>query len=255
MKIIIDTSKASVLIENDAERRELPLFSPEAFSAIERQWMRVGWALDYYHRFLWMGIPILQLPEDLIRLQEAFYLVRPDFVVETGVFCGGSLLFAASICEALRKGRVIGVEKELRDDARQTMATHPLASRISIIEGDSAAPETLQAVRALLGEGDKSVLVVLDSDHSAAHVARELEAYAPLVTPGSCMVVEDGVMKDLADVPGGHPTWVEDNPITAVDAFIKRHPEFRREEARTPYNRSSISISATYWPGGWLWKQ
>jgi cephalosporin hydroxylase len=98
-------------------------------------------------------------------------------------------------------------------------------------------------------------MVILDSNHSAEHVAKELEAYAPLVTPGACLIVEDAVMKDLADVPGGDPSWSWDNPGTAIEDFVKRHPEFRREEASTPYNRSVIRDSATYWPGGWLWRK
>ncbi|HEX4232324.1 MAG TPA: CmcI family methyltransferase [Bryobacteraceae bacterium] len=251
MKITIDTNLAKLFVEDGDKRNETPLFSPEAFAEISRQWMRIGWSLDYYHRFHWMGVPVLQLPEDLVRLQEAFYRIRPDFVVETGIFGGGSLLFAASLFGAMGHGHVIGVEKDLRDDARETLSTHPLARRITAIEGDSIAPETLQAVRALTGSG--TVMVVLDSNHSAGHVAKELEAYAPLVTPGSCLVVEDAVMKDLADVPGGDPSW--DNPGTAIEDFAKRHPEFQREEASTPYNRSVIRDSATYWPGGWLWRK
>lgn len=215
--------------------------------------MRVGWSLNYYHRFQWMGVPILQLPEDLIRLQEVFYRVRPDFVIETGIFCGGSLLFAASIFEAMGHGHVIGVEKELREDARNTLSSHPLARRITAIEGDSAAAQTVQKVRGVAAGG--TIMVILDSNHSAGHVAKELEAYAPFVTPGSCMVVEDAVMKDLSDVPGGDPSWLWDNPGTAVEDFIKRHPEFRREEAAMPYNGSAIRETATYWPGGRLWKQ
>lgn len=253
MKITVDTERNLVILE-DQVKRELSMFSPEGFAALSHQWMKVGWALSYYHRFLWMGVPILQLPEDLIRLQEVLYSVRPDVVIETGIFCGGSLLFAASLFEAIRKGRVIGIEKELRDDARQTLATHPLAKRITAIEGDSAAPSTVERVRGFIEQND-SVLVVLDSDHSASHVARELEAYAPLVTPGSCILVEDAVMKDLADVPGGDPSWNWNHPGTAIDEFLARHPEFHREDARPQYNGSKIDQSATYWPGGWLWKR
>lgn len=151
MKITIDASLSRLFIDDGAGSKDFPLFSPEAFAEISRQWMRIGWSLDYYHRFQWMGVPVLQLPEDLVRLQEVFYRVRPDFVVETGIFCGGSLLFAASLFEAMGHGHVIGVEKDLRDDARETLSTHPLARRITAIEGDSAALETLQAVRALTG--------------------------------------------------------------------------------------------------------
>lgn len=253
MKIVIDLdAKTTTTQQGDVEAVH-SLYSPESFALLSRHWMRVGWSLAYYHRFQWMGLPILQLPEDLIRLQEVLFRLRPDVIVETGIFGGGSLLFAASICEALGNGRVIGIEKYLRDDTRNALSAHRLAHRFSVIEGDSAAPETVQAVRQLIKPTD-SVFVILDSDHSTNHVLRELEAYGPLVTPGSCLLAEDAVMKDLADLPRADASWSVDNPGTAIDQFMGTHPEFRREAPQLPFNESSISYSATFWPGGWLWK-
>jgi cephalosporin hydroxylase len=89
-------------------------------------------------------------------------------------------------------------------------------------------------------------MVILDSDHTRQHVARELEAWAPFITPGFCMIAADGVMRDLADVPGGDPAWLHDNPATAAREFLAAHPEF---ELRQPDSWT------TYFPDAWLWRK
>ena len=251
MKLTIDTDARTVELEEAGARHTLPLFSREAFEAISRQWVRTGWALDYFHTFTWLGRPILQLPEDLVRFQEVFYRLRPDVIVETGVFNGGSQLFHASLAETVGKGRVIGIDIEIDEGTRWSLETHLLKDRIRLIEGDSAAPEIVAQVRALIQPGE-SVMVVLDSDHSRAHVARELEAYAPLVTPGSYIIATDGIMRDLSDVPHGQPHWTHDNPAAAATDFLAHHPEFEREQPAWPHNRSTLATNITYWPDGWL---
>ena len=98
--------------------------------------------------------------------------------------------------------------------------------------------------------------MILDSDHTCAHVTLELKAYAPLVTPGSCIIAADGIMRELADVPGGEPGWVEDSPATAARHFVAAHPEF---EIRPPTWRvnagGKLRENITYWPHGWLWRK
>ena len=255
MKILID-SETQVLTISDREKEStVPLYDPAAFAVLSSQWTRVAWSLKYYHTYQWMGVPILQLPEDLIRLQEVIFRLQPDLIIETGVFCGGSLVFAASLCESIGKGRVIGIERDLRDDARQYLASHRLASRISVIEGDSTAPEVIAALQRQWNPAEK-VLVILDSDHSAQHVEKELGVYAPFVTAGSCLIVEDAVMKDLIDVPGGDPSWNWDNPGPAVDDFLSKHPEFYRLSPSLETADSPIKLpSPTFWPNGWLWRR
>jgi cephalosporin hydroxylase len=230
------------------------LYSREAFEALSREWVRIGWALRYYHTFTWCGQPVLQLPEDLVRWQEVVASLRPDVVIETGIHLGGSLLFHATLCEVLGNGRVIGIDREVSAGTRKALTGHRLSHRIAIVEGDSTSPVTMGAVRDLVGK-DESVMVILDSDHSCQHVAHELEAYAPLVTPGSCIVVADGIMCDLADVPGGEAGWTEDNPATAARHFLAAHPEFVMREPEWRVNSSPLRSNITYWPHGWLWKE
>jgi cephalosporin hydroxylase len=244
MKLTIDTDAGVLSTETSGS---IPLYSTEAFEIISREWVRIGWASNYYFSLSWFGRPILQLPDDLVRLQEVVYDVQPDVILECGIYHGGSLLFHASLCEAMGKGRVIGIDKHIAPDTRTAIEQHRLAHRIEMIEGDSVAPETVAKVNRCVRAGE-TVLAILDSHHSKEHVAGELAAYAPLVTPGSCIIAADGVMRDLTDVPGGDPSWSWDNPAAAALEFVAAHPEFEMRPPRGPRN-------ITYWPDAWLWRK
>ena len=254
MKLIIDTDSGVLTTEKYGIFEDLPLYSREAFERISREWVRTGWAVNYYFTMSWFGRPVLQLPEDLIRLQEVVYALKPDVIVESGIHSGGSLLFHATLCEALGQGRVIGIDKHIAADTRDAIAQHRLAHRIETVEGDSIAPATVEKVYSRVQAGER-VLVILDSHHSKDHVAAELRAYAPLVTPGSCIVAADGIMRDLTDVPGGDPDWAWDNPAAAALEFAAEHAEFEMRQPKWPFNRSELERNITYWPDGWLWRK
>src|SRR5665213_3593766 len=147
MKLVIDTVEATLTRVDQGNATTLPLYSKQAFEALSLEWVRVGWSLKYYHNFSWLGMPILQLPEDMIRLQEVIYRVRPKLIIETGVFRGGSLLFHASLLQMLDGGHVIGIEYAPCDDVRTALAAHPLAPHISLIEGDSAGASVVEKVK------------------------------------------------------------------------------------------------------------
>ena len=134
---------------------------------------------------------------------------------------------------------------------RRAIETHELASYITLIEGDSAAPDVVDRARGFLRPGDK-VLVILDSNHTKAHVAKELEAYAPLVTPGSYIVATDGIMGLVHDTPRGRPEWASDNPTQAASEFAARHSDFVLEEPKWRFNESELDRTITAWPGAWL---
>ncbi len=245
MKIILDTAARTLTTVDGEKQRSCDLYSTDAFAAVSLQWVRMGWSLGYYNNFTWMGHPVLQLPEDLIHLQEVIYRVRPDVIVETGVFRGGSLMFHATLCQALGKGRVIGIDNLIERGVHDAITQHLLASRITLVEGDSTSREVVGAVAGMIHPGE-SVLVILDSCHAKDHVARELECYSRFVTPGSYIIAADGIMAQLTDVPGGQPEWVSDNPLAAANEFAARHPEFRRQSPARPFT------GVTYWPGAWL---
>jgi cephalosporin hydroxylase len=190
----------------------------------------------------------------MIRAQEVIYRVQPDVIIETGVAHGGSLVYYASLCKAIGKGRIIGVDIEIRPHNRQAINAHPLFPLITLVEGDATAPETVRQVQALVKPGER-VLVFLDSCHTKQHVLAELAAYHDLVSPGSYIVATDGIMKDLHDVPRGNPEWDKDNPTAAAAEFAAKHPEFEIEQPAWPFNESKLSHNVTHWPGAWLRKK
>ncbi|MCP8940108.1 cephalosporin hydroxylase family protein [Alsobacter sp. SYSU M60028] len=247
MRVNIDTERR-VLELGD---RTLELYSDEAFHVLSDLWVKVGWNQKYSYSFAWLGVPVIQMPEDMIRYQEAVAALRPDVIVETGVAHGGSAIYSASLCRLLGKGRVIAIDIEIRPANRARIESHPLSDLITLIEGSSTAPEVLDKVRSLIAPGE-TVMVVLDSDHSYKHVAEELELYAPLVTPGSWIVATDGVMKDLADTPRGRKEWTSDNPTQAARDFAARHPEFSHEQPPRVFNEGTFQGDISHWPEAWL---
>jgi cephalosporin hydroxylase len=251
MRIEIDTDKQSLLIDEGGSRREVGLYSPEAFSVLSRHWVRVGWALKYSYAFTWLGRPVIQMPEDLLRIQEAIWEIRPDVIMETGVAHGGSLIFYASLCKALGHGRVVGIDIEIRPHNRQAITAHELSPYITLIEGSSIDPQVVRSAASLVRPGDR-VLVLLDSCHTKAHVLAELEAYHPLVSAGSYIIATDGIMRDLHDVPRGRPDWEWDHPSAAAVEFSTHHPEFVLQSPKRPFDESLQSVEVTHWPDAWL---
>ena len=251
MKFVIDTTARTLTTQDDAAEKTLSLYSKEAFETLSLQWVRTGWSLGYYHTFSWFGLPVLQLPEDLVRVQEIIYRLRPQVIVETGVFRGGSVLFYASLLEAMGTGRVIAIDIHIPTEVRANIEAHPLSKRVTLLETSSVDPATAAQVKELIG-GAAPVLVLLDSDHSRKHVAAELELYFAMVTPGSYLVAADGITKDLADVPGGFGEWYTDNPFEAAREFAARHPEFSQTQPVWPHRQSVLTENVTYWPSGWF---
>jgi len=254
MKIQIDTDRQE-LIQTAACGKEarLPLYSPQAYEIISDIWLKVEWSQKYSYTFTWLGRPLIQLPADVIRIQEVIYQIKPTLIIETGVAHGGSLIFYASLFKAMgmESGRIVGVDIEIRSKNREAIESHELSSLITLVEGNSIATKTVNKVKALVKPNDK-VLVILDSCHSKSHVAAELESYHRLVTSGSYIIATDGCMKDLHDVPGGYPNWKYDHPTAAAAEFAKSHPEFELGDPAWPFNESKLIKNLTHWPGAFL---
>jgi len=254
MRLIIDTAKKKLIQEIEGHRRAMGLYTKEAFELLSELWLKVGWNEKYAYSFTWMGRPLIQLPEDMVRIQEVIYRVKPDVVIETGIAHGGSLVFYASLCRAIGKGRVIGVDIEIRPHNRRAIEAHQLAPLITLIEGSSTAPDVVDRVKSCV-KPREVVMVILDSNHSKQHVLDELASYCDLVTPGSYIIAADGIMKELHDLPRGKPEWLWDNPSDAAAEFVEEHPEFILEQPAWPFNESELSENVTYWPGAWLRKR
>jgi cephalosporin hydroxylase len=234
----------SVSIRVGGELREVDIYSEEGFRLLSDLWTRSGWQHKVSYEVTWLGMRIIQLPEDILMMQELIYKLRPDVVIETGVAHGGTAVFYASMLELIGKGRVVSVDIDIRKHNRVAIEAHPMSQRITLIEGDAVAPATVAKVRDLVASSE-TVLLALDSNHTREHVAKELEAYSRLVTPGSYVVVFDSVLDRLEDAPSFKDEWRGGSVARAIEDFLATHPEF---EVDPSYNR----LGATYCPNGFL---
>jgi cephalosporin hydroxylase len=225
--------------------------SPEAFRLISKAWLRSGWDAKYVYGFSWMGRPIIQLPEDLLRIQELIYRIAPDVLIETGIAHGGSLIYYASLFAAMGKGRVVGVDIEIRPHNRRAIEAHEMAGRISMIEGSSVDETVVAQVRRHIHAGERA-LVVLDSNHSRNHVLHELRAYSAFVPVDSYIIACDGIMQDVVGAPRSSPEWATDNPQFAVQDFLAERDDFVLEEPEFTFNEGAIQERVTYWPRAFL---
>ncbi len=201
--------------------------SDAVFKELAREWMRQSVLKKYTYNFKWLGRPIIQMPQDIIGLQEIIWEVKPDLIIETGIAHGGSLIFSASMLALLGgDGKVLGIDIDIRRHNREEIEQHPLAKRIEMIEGSSVDDETAQKVYEFAADYEH-IMVILDSNHTHAHVKAELEIYSPLVSVGSYLVVFDTFIEDMP--PGLYPDrpWnVGDNPKTAVFEFLAENDNF-----------------------------
>jgi len=248
---IIDEATETVTVRDDEGERVFALASPEAFAAASDAWLRVGWDTKHVYSFTWMGRPIIQLPDDMVRLQEVIWTLKPDVLVETGIAHGGSLIFYASLFEAMGHGRVIGVDIEIRPHNRAAIEAHPMFRRIRMLEGSSVAPDMVETVKAEIAPQER-VLVVLDSNHSHDHVLAELRAYAPLVPVGGYVVATDGIMGRLVGAPRSQPDWTWNNPERAAQDFVAEDARFVIEEPAWLFNEGATRERVTYWPGAFV---
>lgn len=249
--IQIDLEKGQICVKENDTLKEYALDSPEAFALLSKAWLRCGWDNKYVYSFSWLGRPIIQLPEDLMRIQEIIYRIQPDVIVETGVAHGGSLIFYASLCQAIGKGRVIGVDVEIRPHNRKALQEHPLFPFITLIEGSSIDADIVESVKRLI-RPDEKVLVLLDSCHHYEHVLAELVAYSPLISIGSYIVAMDGIMEEVVGAPRTQPEWKWSNPKKAAQDFVNAHPNFAIEEPPFLFNEGNIRERVTYWPSGYI---
>lgn len=205
-------------------------------------WVEATSPHRYTYHFSCMGRPLIQFPQDMVAVQELVWKIRPDLIIETGIAHGGSLVMSASLlamldyCDAIESGkpldpkttrrRVLGIDIDIRSHNRAAIEAHPMSHRIDMIEGSAIAPEVIAQVREI-SAGYERVLVLLDSNHTHEHVLAELEAYAPLVSPGSYCIVFDTLIEDMpADMFADRPWGKGNNPKTAVHEYLKRDDRF-----------------------------
>ena len=236
--------KANSNISSDliAERREglERRRQDKLFSKISREWMIAANDARYEYQFDWLGRPIIQLPQDLVALQELYWSVKPDLVVETGIAHGGSLVFNASMLTLLdimdgqdpreSKRRAIGVDIDIRDHNKKEIDNHGLRFKIDMVEGSSVDKNVIESVKSKVRANDR-VMVILDSNHEHDHVYQELIAYAELVSVGSYCVVLDTSIEYLRPDSFPNREWgIGNNPKTAVDEWLMTNSNFEIDD-------------------------
>jgi cephalosporin hydroxylase len=203
----------------------------------------------YSYLWSWLGVPIIQLPADVLAMQEVTWRTQPDVIIETGVARGGSVIFLASLLSIIGKGKVIGVDIDIRAHNRDTIDEHPQAIRITLIQGSSIAPGIVDRVKAEIPT-DATVMVLLDSDHSRDHVLAELRAYAPLVSLGHYLVCADTILgfltPDQTPVDRSKVLYRGDEPLSALRTFLAEDDRF---EVDPEINGKLILASS---PGGYV---
>ena len=238
MKNYIAQAGATLTLANGSDSTTVDLYSRDGLDMLSNLWVKAAAEHRLMYEVAWLGRPVIQFPTDIVVMQELLWGLKPDVVIETGVAHGGSLILSASILELIGKGTVVGVDIEIRAHNRSAIEAHPMSKRIKLIEGSSTADETFAKVKEAVA-GAKTVAVFLDSNHTEAHVLKELEMYAELVTPGSYIVAHDGAQAWVWDIPHGKPEWKEDHPIGAIDKFLASSSSFTVDETRTRFGITS----------------
>jgi len=199
---------------------------------------------DYVYNFFWLGVPIIQIPQDVQALQEIIWEVKPDLIIETGIAWGGTLMFSASMlavleaCEVIDKGHVLGIDIDIRAHNEANIKAHPISKKITMLEGSSIDEDIIRRVKKF-AKDYKRIMVCLDSNHTHDHVLAELEAYAPLVSPGSYCVVGDTIIEDAPEAMVSKRPWGKGNsPKSAVWAYLRK----LKSEGRTAVDGKTLKF-------------
>lgn len=201
---------------------------------------------DYSYLWNWLGVPVIQMPADIVAMQEVIWATRPQLIIETGIARGGSLILYASILQLIGDGEVLGIDVDIRAHNRSVIEAHPMRSRIRMIEGSSVDPSTVERVREE-ASGLERVMVVLDSNHAHDHVLSELRGYGPMVTSGQYLVVADTFVERMP--PQEHrvrPWGPGNNPATALATYLQECSDFE------PDDSIGNKLLLTSSPGGYL---
>ncbi len=232
--------------EQEKHRQVAAMAADEALNAKALDLVVDADRYGYSYQWTWLGLPIIQMPPDVVALQEVIWATKPQVIIETGVARGGSVILSSSLLELIGEGEVVAVDIDIRAHNRAAIEEHPLAHRVHLIQGSSIDPEIVEAVRARTA-GAERVMAVLDSNHTHEHVLAELEAYAPMVTPGQYLIVADTVVEHIPVQEHRPRPWGPgDNPMTALDAYVADHPEFEPDR----YTNDKLLMTSS--PGGYL---
>ena len=193
------------------------------FGEISKRLLQKSVDHKYSYQFDWLGVPIIQMPADLLVFQDIVFKTQPDLIIETGVARGGSLIFWASMQNLCGiEGKVLGIDIDIRSHSERAISSSRFSESIQLIRGSSTDLDIFLQVRSL-ASNYKKVMVVLDSNHTHDHVLKELELYADLVSAECFLLVLDTVIDDLK-VDSERPWGPGASPKSAVTEYMQKHP-------------------------------
>jgi cephalosporin hydroxylase len=230
MKLLDLGEDPTILVRTDKGDHGASIYSEKGKELIDLIALKQSVYYKTMYDFQWLGVRIIQFPADMVALQQIFLEVRPTLVIETGVAHGGSLVYSASLLDMLgiSNGRVLGIDIDIREHNRAVIESHRYSPRIKLCQASSTSSEAIEFIKLHFTEDD-TVLVILDSNHSQEHVSEELELYSPFVSSGSFIIAMDGALGYVGDVPGQTPEAFSNNPLPAIQDFLKTHSEFKVE--------------------------
>lgn len=200
----------------------------------------------YGYYWTWMGLPIIQMPEDIALTQEIMWETKPDFVIEAGIAWGGSLALYAAFQELQGFGQVFGIDVTIPAHNREAIMNTPVSHRISLIEGSSSDPDVFEQISSQIPTGS-NILLVLDSNHTHEHVLAELKLWSPLLQKGNFIIVSDTIVEVIPEQKHRPRPWGPgNNPMTGMHEFLKGHDRF------TSANNYSERAFTSFNPSGYL---
>jgi cephalosporin hydroxylase len=231
--------------EADKREKARAQAEDESLRSLAREFVIQSDKYGYGYQWTWLGLPIIQLPQDIVATQEIIWECKPDVIIETGIAWGGSVTLYASVLQLIGKGDVVAVDLNLMDHVTAQIMDYPFSNRIHLYKGSSTDPEVVAKVRSHIAPG-QSVMVLLDSNHTHEHVLNELRLYAPLVTKGQYLVVSDTIVDDIPAQEHRPRGWGPgNNPMTALRAFLQEFKGFESDQ----YRNEKLLLSFS--PGGY----
>jgi cephalosporin hydroxylase len=223
------------------------LYGKNGFKDLSKLYMKASTENRIMYEPHWLGMNIIQLPNDVMALQECIWEYKPEMLIETGVALGGSLIFYASIMQNYsNKYTVVGIDIKVYQKNRRKIESHHLSKNIQIILGSSTHKKTIDDLKKIIKEKKpKKIMISLDSNHEYNHVVNELKIYSSLLRIGDILVVQDAAMDDISDIPSAKENWKQKGPKQAIKEFLASNNNFICE---TKFNRFGITAS----PNGFL---
>ena len=218
------------------------------FKKKSQDWFLHSLKHEYSYHFEWLGLPIIQYPQDIVAYQEIIWNVKPDLIIETGIARGGSLVLSASMLQLIGKGQVLGIDIDIKKENLKKIETHFLKKRIKMIQGSSIDENVIKQVKKI-AKNKKKIMVVLDSNHTHQHVLNELENYSQFVKKGSYLIVFDTIIEDIPKklTEKTNRPWKKGNsPKSAIKEFLKKNSRFEIDNMID--NKLQISVA----PNGYL---